>query len=560
MMTAFYKYIFIASILLFTSTLSAQSWKWALSSDYKTPLGNGEGYTNAEGITVVGGSYMDSIKIGNTRLVNKGSGKFFVAVIDPAGNVITCFSDGESFPELEPVAYGSISNIFLDKDHNIFIAGLGTHEIKFGNQTYTAAANTQSFIAKYTYSGTLLWVKTFSSPGYYNTEQMTDFKIDEDGNIYCTGVFREGNLNLTNTILTSSCGQNAYLIKYNAAGELQWAQAPTVSPRTNDVGGCAARSLLLHENKIYWFGQYATDMTLQNHTLTGDYSEFMACLTNDGTLSWIKSVDGYMETNMIYGDSMIVAGVYNQGDKTLLGEHLNDASLYLMAYDLDGNGKWAKQIVYPDLNSVVFSYCDVQSLFMDKDNDICAGGRLAGDLTIGTTAITTVNNSSDLFYLKSNANDGTINQFVTTGSNRTEYPWSMGIDQCGNYYFTGIYVDSTVFGDHKLVNDQTPSVFAAQFENNPDCLLPMAINTPSVMNVVTLYPNPAQQALNIVFPAQPKEEVTVIIYNEMGKMESIQLYEVNGTHLELPIRLVSGLYLVKVISAEQTYTAKLVVE
>src|SRR4029077_7731002 len=107
-----------------------------------------------------------SLNFGATTLYNSGSGDFFIAKYDSSGNVLWAKSSTGIGDELG-------FKITTDISGNIYVTGLYTSTVTFGNTTLMNSGAEDIFIVKYDASGNMLWAKSAGGSGNDNAEGTT---------------------------------------------------------------------------------------------------------------------------------------------------------------------------------------------------------------------------------------------------------------------------------------------------------------------------------------------------------------------------------------------------
>ncbi len=122
----------------------------------------------------------------------------------------------------------SINAIALDDADNIYLAGSFKSTVDFdpgwNDYNVTTSGNHDAFLAKYNWSGTLVWVKTWGGTAYdYNTTVC----VTGNSNVICGGSF-EDEVDFdpgSNEVTAVSNGENdVYLCSYTSDGEFNWVQ------------------------------------------------------------------------------------------------------------------------------------------------------------------------------------------------------------------------------------------------------------------------------------------------------------------------------------------------
>jgi len=124
-----------------------------------------------------------------------------------------------------------------------------------------------------------MWVKNFTGPGHNMPKNIVQ---DINGNNYIVGNFT--NVVTQDTLfVTSSGGQDIFLSKYNAIGQIQWLK---------QIGGTLMQSavdIVLSKDKLGFYVLFYSTGTASvegnNLTSTGGYDIYIAKYLFDGTLS-----------------------------------------------------------------------------------------------------------------------------------------------------------------------------------------------------------------------------------------------------------------------------------
>ncbi|NTX08079.1 SBBP repeat-containing protein [Myxococcus sp. CA040A] len=153
-------------------------------------------------------------------------------------------------------------------DPVIYVAGYTSGNLD-GN---TNAGSSDAFLTKYDKKGTRIWTRLFGTP---TADRATSVATDKNGNIYIVGYSA-----------TSSSGTDAFVVKYDAAGTLQWSKPLVSSNNKNDQ----ARGVATDANGDIYVGGHTHGNLGGNNTdsssLTSDV--FMVKLGPTGTQIWAK--------------------------------------------------------------------------------------------------------------------------------------------------------------------------------------------------------------------------------------------------------------------------------
>lgn len=115
---------------------------------------------------------------------------------------------------------------------DVYITGLYEPPgITFDNVTLTNAGGSDIFIAKYSSTGNVLWVRNSGGPA---DEQSLGMFVENAGNAYVTGRFKSASVAFGSSTLTNVGGEDIFVTKYDASGNVIW--ATSVGGTSDDNG------------------------------------------------------------------------------------------------------------------------------------------------------------------------------------------------------------------------------------------------------------------------------------------------------------------------------------
>jgi len=214
------------------------------------------------------------------------------------------------------------------------------------------------------------WVRQFNS-GLNQNDNVTDMKIDDEGNIYLCG-----------SVQFTSSIKDLLLLKYSSSGELLWSRTwrGTGVSLNDNVG-----KKILFDSKgfIYVMGTASISAT---------YLDFLVIKYNpNGDTVWIRTFDG-MNDNVDDATDMVIDkndNVYLTGLLSRFGTSDNGT----IKYDENGNLKWKKK----------FSDFSGRSILLDS-GFLYVGG--ASNYDISILKYDTIGNLIDTFYCGTENSDG----------------------------------------------------------------------------------------------------------------------------------------------------------
>lgn len=249
-----------------------------------------------------------------------------------------------------------------DASGNVFVGGRFTgNNVAFGafplstppTPATTSTANSNSYLVKYSPTGTVLWARQTTNLGF---SDFIGLATDAAGNVYGTGIFTGGALTLGSITLTStSLNSQGFVVKYDAQGTVQWARL--LGSTFTAVGYALAAT---PGGTVYVSGYSAGTLsvgTLPTLSSTGpnDLDAFLVKYDAQGTAQWARQTSG---SGNDYGYGVAVDGAGNPalagtfasptlttGSTALTNGSANAFSndIFLVRYDAQGTPQWAQR-------------------------------------------------------------------------------------------------------------------------------------------------------------------------------------------------------------------------
>ena len=135
----------------------------------------------------------------------------------------------------------------IDEEGMIHLAGDFQTQLNFGSTELTAKGATDAYLAKFMPDGTAVWARSAGSSG---AEEGWGPAFDAQGNVYFTGGFQE-TIDFGETQLESDGSINVFLAKYNAEGQLVWAEQAGGSQMT-----LGTKVLMSPQGMLYVLGAF----------------------------------------------------------------------------------------------------------------------------------------------------------------------------------------------------------------------------------------------------------------------------------------------------------------
>jgi len=343
-----------------------------------------------------------------------------------------------------------------DAQGNVYVTGyFDTPSITFGFTTLNNGGATDGFIVKYDASGNVLWAASIASAG---ADKALSVAADASGNCYVVGYFNSSTITIGATTLTSAGNEDMFIVKYDAVGNVVWAQSAGGAYGDFAFSVTAAAD---GSGDIYMTGTFPSasitfgSVTVTNtHTGTGDM--FIVKYDADGNALWAKNAGGggneaaYSVTSDAAGNSYIT-GQYDSPFTITTDTGittLSDAGgydVFLVKYSSDGNVLWAQK---GGGSSGDYAYSVAAD---DSDNSYVTGFFFSPSITFGSITLTTVG-GDDMYIVKYDA-DGNV-LWAKNAGGISDVAQSVTIDPSGNVYVTGYFGTPTItFGPITLTND-----------------------------------------------------------------------------------------------------------
>jgi hypothetical protein len=331
------------------------------------------------------------------------------------------------------------------------------------------------------------WAQTVTSPiaGYSNTSYINSVTTDISGNIYTAGaICGDGVIghdapsyvytyNFGNGVTADSYFRydNVLLVKYNSAGQAQWAKTVNPGPDTSYFSSVAVDNV---SGSVYAAGNinYIVTYDFDNGvTAAGTYSAgnciVLVKYDSSGNAQWAKTAPGSPANSAVFntiavessGNFIYAAGrinsnssVYSFGSKTATGKYTNQ-NIVLVKYDTAGNAQWAESVYTATDNSTFYS------LTLDSSNNVYAVGYTGvGAYTFNSGGTVSIANNSNRYPGATGTIDGNalIVKYDSNGNAlwaRTVSGTSLGkslfnyvtVDNSGNLYAVGYIYGTGVF-------------------------------------------------------------------------------------------------------------------
>jgi len=366
--------------------------------------------TDAGGATYITGGFSGTVTFGNIPLTSKGASNIYIAKINPTGTVAWAHRMGGSSQFFGDYGRG----IAVDSAGNSYVTGFFYGSGDFGNTTLNGAGNRDIFVAKYDIAGNFIWAKSFGGTG---SDLGQSIAVDKLGNLYVTGSF-QNTMTVGGTTLTAHDFNDGFIMKLDNNGTPIWAGG--FGGAGNDSGFTVTVDSNLNVYTTGIFEQ-SFQFGTTNLTSRGDTDAFVMKQNSSGFLQWIQQFggaghdDGTGVTVDLANNSVYATGDYN-GTGTFGGTTLTSngsGDIYLARINAaNGNVVWAKGFGGSSQDAGF-------SVTTDGAGNVYTTGTFQKTVAFGGTSITS-NGSADAYLAKFDLNGNALSVlgFGSAGSDQ----------------------------------------------------------------------------------------------------------------------------------------------
>lgn len=237
---------------------------------------------DAAGYSYVSGGFSGTTNFGGVNLSSSGSQDIFVAKYTPSGNLVWAKKAGGNRDDRG-------RDITLDRFGNVFLAATFTLSANFSGTTVSDGTGSlmSGAVVKYDTSGNLKWVRKIG--GCCDTTRAYGPTTDEFGNVYVTGYF-SAETNIGNITLVGSGNTDAFIAKYDANGNAEWAKK--YGGANEDFGNGSATDV--RRQLVFFTGMfdYRADFDSVNIFSAGNRDSWVTAVDYDGNLKWLRIAGG----------------------------------------------------------------------------------------------------------------------------------------------------------------------------------------------------------------------------------------------------------------------------
>ena len=359
-----------------------------------------------------------------------------------------------------------LSAVTVGPDDSVIIMGTIQGTVDFGTGPVTAVNQLALVVVKFSAVGVCQWTTVAQTTvGPVPSSVCTD----SAGNIYATGWYY-GSITFGSTTLTALQNSDAFLVKLNSSGVVQWATSyGIIAGNGIDSGGdtsyavaCDAADNVIIAGKFQQVISFDNNQTFLGSHWSGSH-QFIAKFNSSGTHLWSKAYAGITGNGNL---ATWIFGIATDASNNIYASGLVNNILYISKYASNGDLTWHRSFgvlgqqggsegtsvaVAPDGNIIVFGN------FFWQGYEIEVGG----DFLPRTTSVGTV------FLAKySSANGDHIWSTAYPGQIGYQRADAVKVDTDGNIVILGRHQQGPNFGGGQLPGAGNENVFIAKFDSN----------------------------------------------------------------------------------------------
>jgi hypothetical protein len=388
---------------------------------------------------------------GTALLASGANQSSFVAKYAPSGGLLWA----KSF-QTAAGATSEATALAVDGLGNVYSTGWFTGTVNFdpgtGLQNRTSNGAADLFVSKLDASGNFVWIQTMGGVG---SDVATGLAVDASSHVYLCGSFT-GSVDFDPgpgvVRLTSFGGTDAFILKMNSAGALQWIRqlggASADQANAVAVDGTGNISTTGYFSGTADFDPASTTYFLASH---GSQDVFVSKLDGSGSFVWARAVGGASNDagnaitidssgNSYTTGSFKYSADFDPGPGTYTLRSSGSDDIFVWKLSAAGSLVWADQ--FGGHNSDVG-----RGIALDGTGDVYAVGSFTGtaDFDPGSGTFTLSSNGSTDLYAVKLSPSGALSWARGAGSPDADAAAALSVDAVGNPTITGSFLYTVDF-------------------------------------------------------------------------------------------------------------------
>ncbi|MCS7177606.1 MAG: SBBP repeat-containing protein, partial [Candidatus Kapabacteria bacterium] len=346
--------------------------------------------------------------------------------------------------------------------------------------TYNFGAHVDMFVAKYSPTGVLQWVRVGGGTG---SDYGYGIGVDANGNVYVTGYYYSNPAVFGSWSLAAATTPDVFLVKYDANGNVLWAarmagtSTDIVYNLAVDANGNSYLTGYFSSSTTFFSAGSTTGTTLP--AVGSGVEAFVAVYNTNGVFQWARAIGG-SSSEYGYGvgvdqsGNVYVSGYYYSNPiyvgSTAMSLSVAYATpeIFLAKFNPSGTALWVA-------NAMVGSSTEI---LYDMSTDASGNSFLTGYTTSnpayaisaagsggGTITISRGTTTAQAFAVRFNTN-GVAQWGSIVGGTVSTYGYGIDVDNRGNIYLGGYHYGSFTFGSSTISVSATPDVFILVWQSD----------------------------------------------------------------------------------------------
>lgn len=345
---------------------------------------------------------------GELQVKSKGGMDFVLAKLDKDGHFLWVRHLGGSLVDR---GYGVVA----DKDGNAYVTGhYQSTDAMVDGKALPNAGDYDVFVAKYSSTGDLLWVRTAGGKGY---DYGHGIALDSQGDVIVTGAV-SGESRFGDTVVPGA-GRPIFCAKYDASGTLKWVKASEGRDSSSGHGVAVDGA-----DNIYLAGSTSGAGTFGGLSLSTakGQSTLLIKLDTDGKAEWVRTCAGAGAHDLTVDRSgrSWIAGMFKKearvGDTVYHTTGDKDSDGLLAHYSAAGDLQWSRVIQGPAVD-----YC--LGAATDHQGTVFVTGEFSATATFAGQSLVS-KGATDVYVAALDAK-GTLQWIVQAGGAKGDNAYTM---------------------------------------------------------------------------------------------------------------------------------------